>query len=67
MIGFYVLVLLVLALLLAGPWWPYSRRWGFTPAGVILAGLLLWALIAWLAFIPFAWPWAVAARGPDLP
>jgi hypothetical protein len=67
MIGFYVLVLLLLALLLAGPWWPYSRGWGFTPAGVILAGLLLWALIAWFAFIPFAWPWAVAVRGPDLP
>lgn len=44
---FIVLVLLLLAAL---PVWPYSRRWGYAPGG-LLGFLLLVLLILWVAGI----------------
>ncbi|HZD03375.1 MAG TPA: DUF3309 family protein [Longimicrobiales bacterium] len=45
----YTLIVILLVLLLLGalPAWPYSRRWGFAPSGIITF-LLLILLIAWL-------------------
>lgn len=38
-----LIILLVLILLAAIPTWPYSRKWGYGPSGII--GLLLLILI----------------------
>lgn len=47
MLGWILLILLVLLLLGAVPAWPHSRRWGWTPSGVI-GFLLLILIVAWL-------------------
>ena len=47
MLVWIILIILVLALLGAVPAWPYSRRWGWGPSGII-GFLLLVLLIAWL-------------------
>lgn len=38
-LGTILIVLLVLGLLGGGPWWPYSRGWGYGPSGLL--GLVL--------------------------
>jgi hypothetical protein len=45
--GLILLVLLVLLLIGGLPAWPYSRRWGYRPTGVL--GLLLLILIVLMA------------------
>jgi hypothetical protein len=45
-----LLIVLVLLLLGALPVWPYSRRWGYGPGGLV-GFLLLLLLILWLAGI----------------
>ena len=42
-----LVVLLILMLLGALPTWPYSRQWGYSPAGVVLVVLLV-VLLLWL-------------------
>ncbi|HEV7266998.1 MAG TPA: DUF3309 family protein [Falsiroseomonas sp.] len=65
---FWTLVLLFLVLFAAGPWWPYSRGWGMTPAAIVLALLLAWLAAIWVGGVPFAWPWTPALTPPpDLP
>ncbi|MFP4107200.1 MAG: DUF3309 family protein [Phycisphaerae bacterium] len=39
MIGWILLIILLLLLISALPAWPYSRRWGYAPSGIL--GLLL--------------------------
>lgn len=41
-------IVLILLLLGALPVWPYSRRWGFWPGGLV-GFLLVLLLILWLA------------------
>jgi hypothetical protein len=43
-----LLIVLVLLLIAAIPAWPYSRRWGYTPSGIVglLVVILLILLIA---------------------
>ncbi len=43
MLGWILLALLIILLLGAVPAWPYNRRWGWGPSGVV--GLLLVILI----------------------
>jgi len=47
MLLWIILIILVLALLGAVPAWPYSRRWGWGPSGLV-GFLLLVLLIAWI-------------------
>ncbi len=42
-----VVILLVLLIIASVPRWPYSAGWGYSPAGV-LAAILLVLLILWL-------------------
>ncbi len=44
--GLILLILLIVLLLGAAPAWPYSRRWGYGPSGIV--GLLLVVLIVLL-------------------
>ena len=57
MLGFWILVLLFVLLILAMPWWPYSRRWNYRAAGLVVAAALVWLLLIWLGWIALAWPW----------
>ncbi|MFZ6028635.1 MAG: DUF3309 family protein [Chloroflexota bacterium] len=47
MLTWIILIVLVLLLLGAAPTWPYSRRWGWGPTGLI-SFLLVILLVAWL-------------------
>jgi hypothetical protein len=47
MISWILLIILIILLLAAIPTWPYSRRWGWGPSG-ILGFLLLILIIAWI-------------------
>lgn len=42
-----LVILLILLLLGALPAWPYSRRWGYAPSGLVTL-LLVILLVAWL-------------------
>lgn len=47
MLAWILFIVLILLLIGALPRWGYSRRWGYTPSGII--GLLLVILlVAWL-------------------
>jgi len=67
MMAFWILALLCVALLAAGPWWPYSRGWGFAPIGVALAALLLWLLILWMGWVPYLQPFTPTMVRPVPP
>lgn len=44
-----IIVILLLVLLLGtGPWYPYSRNWGYGPSGLL--GVLLLVLIIYFLF-----------------
>lgn len=45
--GLIIVIIIVLLLLAVIPTWPYSRGWGYNPAGLIAAILLVF-LILWL-------------------
>lgn len=42
-----IIIIIVLLLLAVIPTWPYSRGWGYNPAGLILAILVIF-LVLWL-------------------
>lgn len=65
--GFWVLVVLFLLLLAAGPWWPYSRSWGYWPGGFILGLLILWLALLWMGMVLFYWPWGAPSAVPVTP
>jgi Protein of unknown function (DUF3309) len=51
MIEMLLLVVLVMLLLGALPTWPYSREWGYYPAGglgTVLVVLLILVLMGWI-------------------
>ena len=64
MIGFWVLAFFALVILIAVPWWPFSRRWGYLPAGVAGAALLLWFAMIWFGIILFTPPWTLPIVAP---
>lgn len=41
------LLLIALLTVLAMPLWPWSRRWGWAPAGMLLIGLATMLLFWW--------------------
>jgi hypothetical protein len=46
----FLLVVLILAMLLSAPAWPYSRGWGYYPSGGL--GLLLLVVLLFIFFNP---------------
>jgi hypothetical protein len=48
MLSWILLIVLIVLLIGAVPAWPYSRRWGWGPSG-ILGFLLLVLIIVWIA------------------
>jgi hypothetical protein len=47
MLNWILLIVLILLILGAVPAWPHSRRWGWTPSGII-GLLLIILLLVWL-------------------
>lgn len=40
-----LIVLLVIAIAGAGPWWGYSRSWGYPPMGILVVIILVVLLL----------------------
>lgn len=57
--GTILLIVLILLLLGAVPSWPYSRRWGYGPSGVL--GLLLVVLLILLLMGMIPWGFGTTA------
>jgi len=51
--GLILLVILVLLLVGAVPAWPYSRQWGYAPAGGLGTVLLIVLILLMLGVIPY--------------
>ncbi|PCC70064.1 Protein of unknown function [Nannocystis exedens] len=64
MVGFWLVILLAIALLATLPAYQHSRSWGYYPSGII--GLMLLVLISlmWFGLIAFSWPWAAPPSRP---
>lgn len=56
MLGVIFLVLLLLTLAVMVPVWPHSREWGYVPAAIIGALLLVWICLIWFGFVAFWLP-----------
>jgi len=56
--GFWILVVLIVLLILSGPWYPYSRGWGYRGLGILAALVIIWLLIIWSGSVAFWWPGA---------
>lgn len=55
-LGFWILALLLFALVASLPFYPYSRAWGYRPGAAFLVLLLIAMVAMWLAGIVW-WPW----------
>lgn len=58
MIGFWVLLLLLIALVASAPFYPHSRAWGFWPATILGILTIVWLTVIFIGFVAFALPWA---------
>ena len=56
MLGSAVLLALILALVLSGPWFPFSRSWGYWPISAAALVLAIWIGLIWLGWIVVALP-----------
>ena len=56
MLGTAVLLALVLALVLSGPWFPFARGWGYWPATGVALVLAIWTGLIWFGWIAIALP-----------
>jgi hypothetical protein len=50
--GLIILILVILLLVGALPSWPYSRRWGYAPAGTLGLILVILLVLVLLNYIP---------------
>jgi hypothetical protein len=39
-----IIIVILILLLATGPWYPYSRNWGYSPVGLLLLILILYLL-----------------------
>ncbi|MFP4356477.1 MAG: DUF3309 family protein [Phycisphaerae bacterium] len=51
MLGWILIIVLILLLLGALPTWPYSRRWGYGPSGIVGALLVIVIILLLLKVI----------------
>ena len=54
------LLLLIILLIASIPTYPYSRGWGYTPAGVLAAVIVVYLLLVWFGVVALWYPWAPA-------
>ena len=60
--GLLLLIVLVVLLLGASPAWPYSRRWGYAPSGLVSLLLILLLVLLLMDIVPWGFgpPYPVA-------
>jgi hypothetical protein len=58
MFGFWLVIILAIALLGTLPAVQRSRNWGYYPSGIIGLVLLLVICLMWFKLIAFSWPWS---------
>lgn len=56
--GFWLILMFMFLATATVPAYPYSRDWGFYPAGGAFAGLMLVSILIWFEYLIFIWPWA---------
>lgn len=64
MLGFWLVIILVVALLSTLPSYQYSRAWGFYPSGIIALVLLMLIVLMWFGMIAISWPWSAPPPAP---
>jgi hypothetical protein len=64
MFGFWLVIILAIALFAALPAYQHSRRWGYYPSGIIGLILLVVICLMWFGLIVVSWPWAAPAALP---
>jgi hypothetical protein len=57
----FLLLMLILAVLLALPMWPYARAWGYYPSGIFTALVVVVLALAALGYVVLWHPWTVGA------
>jgi Protein of unknown function (DUF3309) len=60
--GTILLIVLVLLLLGALPTYPYSRKWGYAPSGIVSILLVVLLVMLLLNFIPWGFSPVVVTR-----
>jgi hypothetical protein len=55
--AFWFLLFLIALLIIAAPWWPHSRGWGYWPGGGAFILVLVWLFIIWIGWTAWYWPW----------
>jgi len=43
-VNMLIIIVILILLIATGPWYPYSRNWGYSPLGIILLILILYLL-----------------------
>jgi hypothetical protein len=61
--GLLLLIVLIILLIGALPTWPYSRAWGYHPAGVLLVLLLVIIILALLGHVALFPPYSAPPPG----
>jgi hypothetical protein len=58
--GLLLLIVLIVLLVGAFPTYPYSRRWGYQPVGIVSFFLLLLLVLLFMEVLPWGWTWGPA-------
>jgi multisubunit Na+/H+ antiporter MnhB subunit len=53
--GTILLIILILLLLGSAPMYPYSRRWGYGPSGLLGLILVILLVMLLLGYVPWGW------------
>lgn len=51
-LGLIIFIVLLVALIAILPKWPYSRKWGYIPSGIITAFLVILIFLVLLNYVP---------------
>ncbi len=53
--GLILLIVLIVLLLARAPTWPYSRRWGYGPSGLLSLLVLVLIVLLIIRVLPLGW------------
>lgn len=62
--GTILLIVLVLLLLGAFPAYPYSRKWGYAPSGIVSILLVVLVVMLLLNVLPWGFTWGTPSVAP---
>lgn len=64
MLGFWLVIILAVALFATLPSYQYSRAWGYYPSGIIALALMVLIAVMWFGMLAFSWPWSAPPPPP---